>query len=113
MSVLTVELVAAILGVALSFGLERHVHFHALDVIMHGHVESLIGAVQESSDGKDQVALVRADVHMPKDDVWEVFDETGRQLGISSNWQGVAPETIPTGRGTFGIHEAELTKHIS
>jgi signal transduction histidine kinase len=100
-AVLTVEFAAAILTVALSFGFERHIHFHTLDVLMHGHVDTILGAVQESSDGKDNVMLVQADLHLPKEDVWEVLDSSGRVLGISPNWQGVAPESIPTGHGAF------------
>jgi signal transduction histidine kinase len=101
MAVLTVELAAAILTVVLSFGFERHIHFHTLDVIMHGHVDTILGAVQESDDGQDNVMLVQADLHLPKEDLWEVLDARGRLLGISPNWQGVQPESVPTGRGAF------------
>ena len=100
-AVLAVELAAAILTVVLSFGFERHIHFHALEVIMHGHIDNLLGAVQESNDGKENVMLVQADLHVPKDDLYEVFDQNGSVLGRSPNWQGVAPESVPMGRDAF------------
>ena len=101
LAVLTVELISAILAVALSFAFERHLHFHALDIIMHGHAESIIGSVQEPEDGKEQLALILADIHTPKDDIWEACDESGRMLGLSANWQGITPQLVPMGRGAF------------
>jgi len=89
-AVLVVELASSILSVALSFGYERHMHFHIFDVALHGRVDSILGAVQESEDGKDNVMLVKADLHLPPDDIYEVFDESGHPLGISPNWKGVA-----------------------
>jgi signal transduction histidine kinase len=102
-AVLAIELLSSIVTVALAFGFERHLHFHALDVIIHGHMESLLGAVQEAADGTEQPELVNADIHLPKDDIWEVIDDSGRILGCSPNWQGVPPESIPTGRGNFTV----------
>ena len=47
-AVLAVELLSSILVVFLSFGYERHSHFHAFDVLIRGHADSLLGAVQDS-----------------------------------------------------------------
>ncbi|MDR3726736.1 MAG: ATP-binding protein [Terracidiphilus sp.] len=92
-AVLAVELASAILVVGLSFGFERHVHFHSFDVLLHGHVDSILGAVQDADDPEKNVMLVQADLHLPHDDIYEVFDSNGRLLGRSSNWQGVPPNT--------------------
>ena len=95
-AVLVVELASSILSVALSFGYERHTHFHIFDVALHGRVDSILGAVQESEDGKDNVLMVQADLHLPPDDIYEVFDSSGHPLGISPNWKGIAlNEAVP------------------
>jgi len=54
LAVLAVELISAILSVALSFGFERHINFHAMDVILHGRVDSILGAVQETGTARGE-----------------------------------------------------------
>jgi signal transduction histidine kinase len=92
-AVLAVELASSILVVGLSFGYERHAHFHAFDVLLHGHVDSILGAVQDADDTEKNVMLVQADLHLPHDDIYEVYDSNGRLLGRSPNWQGIPPNT--------------------
>lgn len=102
-AVLAVELVSAILAVALSFTFEQHIHFHALDVILHGHAEALMGDVQENASDKPE--LILSNVHASKEDIWEVYDDANGVLGVSPNWKGIDPDFVPTGRGAF----AQLT----
>jgi signal transduction histidine kinase len=87
-AVLAVELLSAILVVVLSFGYERHIHFRAFDVMLHGRADSILGAVQDADDPGDNVMLDQADLHIPPDDVYEVWDANGHLLGRSANWQG-------------------------
>jgi signal transduction histidine kinase len=94
-AVLAVELVSSILVVVLSFGYERHIHFRAFDVMLHGRADSILGAVQDAEDPGDNVMLDKADLHIPPDDVYEVYDEAGHLLGRSDNWQGAGPG-VPT-----------------
>ena len=94
-AVLAVELLSAVLVVFLSFGYERHSHFHAFDVMLHGRADSIFGAVQDAEDAQDNVMLVKADLHVPPDDIYEVYDSSGRLLGRSLNWQGAGPAPAP------------------
>ncbi len=87
-AVLAVELVSAVLVVVLSFGYERHAHFRAFDVMLHGRADSVLGAVQDAEDAQDNVLLNQADLHLPPEDIYEVYDDKGRLLGRSPNWQG-------------------------
>ncbi len=87
-AVLAVELVSAVLVIFLSWGYERHAHFRAFDVMLHGRADTVLGAVQDAEDQADNVMLDRADLHLPPDDVYEVYDERGQLLGRSPNWQG-------------------------
>jgi len=89
-AVLLVELVSAVLVVALSYGYERHIHFRAFGVMLHGHADSILGAVQDAEDPGDNLIIAKADLHIPPDDVYEVWD-SGSLLGRSANWQGVGP----------------------
>jgi len=94
-AVLTVELVSSILVIALSYGYERHMHFRVFDVMLHGRADSVLGAVQDADDPGDNVMLDQADLHLPDEDVYEVWDASGHLLGRSKNWQGEGPG-VPT-----------------
>jgi signal transduction histidine kinase len=98
-AVLAVELLSAVLVVALSFGYERHIHFHAFDVMLHGRADSILGAVQDAEDPGDSLMLDQADLHISPEDIYEVRDQAGRVLGRSANWQGTE---IAQGSGAEG-----------
>jgi signal transduction histidine kinase len=87
-AVLAVELLSSILVVAFSFGYERHTHFHAFDVLLHGHTDSVLGAIEDAEDANDDVILDSSFLHSFPDDIYEVYDSTGHLLGRSPNWQG-------------------------
>ena len=90
-AVLAVELVSSLAVIFLALGYERHSHFRAFDIMLRGRADSILVAVQDSEDAQASVILNPADLHIPPDDVYAVYDQGGRQLGRSSNWQG-APE---------------------
>ena len=87
-AVLAVEFAAAALVISLSWGYERHAHFRAFDVMLHGRADSVLGAVQDAEDVQDNVMLDTADLRLPPEDIYEVYDERGRLLGRSANWSG-------------------------
>src|SRR5271165_3961604 len=91
-AVLAVELLSSVLVVALSFGYERHIHFRAFNIMLHGRADSILGAVQDAEDEQDNVMLVQSDLRLPPDDIYEVYDSNGRLLGRSPNWQGAPPD---------------------
>ncbi len=94
-AVLAVELVSSLAVIFLSWGYERHTHFHSFDVMMRGRADSVLGAVQDAEDTGDNVMLDMADMHVPREDVYEVWDGRGHLLGRSPNWQGSAGITAP------------------
>jgi signal transduction histidine kinase len=103
-AVLLVELVSAIVVVFLALGYERHAHFRAFDVMLHGRADSVMGAVQDAEDAADNVMLDQADLHLPADDIYEVVDSSGRLLGRSPNWQGTAAvSAMPQRNGALRI----------
>lgn len=93
-AVLAVELLSSLLIGFISLGYERHIHFEAFEAMLRGRADSVLGAVQDAEDPGDNIMLDRADLHLPKEDIYEVYDEHGRLLGRSPNWQGMPlPET--------------------
>jgi signal transduction histidine kinase len=89
--VLSVELLSSVLVVFLSLGYERHTHFTAFDIMLRGRADSMLVAVQDSEDAEANVILNQADLHLPPGDVYEVYDQGGKLLGRSDNWQGTPP----------------------
>src|SRR6202012_5366053 len=85
-AVLAVELASSLLVAALSLAYERHIHFRAFDTMLRGRADSVLGAVQDAEDAEDNVMLDRAGLHLPPEDVYEVYDERGRLLGRSPAW---------------------------
>ena len=104
-AVLAVELVSSVLVVLLAWGYERHSHFRAFDIMLRGRADSVLGAVQDAEDAADNVMLDQADLRLPPEDVYEVYDVSGRLLGRSPNWQGVAATTLEEDRHDFARAE--------
>lgn len=98
-AVLALQFVATALVILLSWGYERHVHFRAFDVMVHGRADSVLGAVQDAEDVGDNVMLDLADLHVPPEDVYEVWDGRGHLLGRSPNWLGSAAFAAPERNG--------------
>jgi signal transduction histidine kinase len=98
-TILLVELLAAlcISGAALVY--ERHVRFHSFDVMLRGRADSLLGAVQDAEDAQDNVMLDGTEVSLPREDVYQVQDSGGRILGHSPNWTGPSPALLTAKTG--------------
>jgi len=107
-AVMLVELVSAALVIAVAWGYERHNHFRSFEIMLHGRADSVLGAVQDAEDVGDNVMLDLADLHVPPDDVYEVWDGRGHLLGRSQNWQGSAVMHAPDHSGFF---HARLRDH--
>lgn len=106
-AVLGVEALFAVLVILLSFGYERHTHFIAFGVMLHGRADSVLGAVQDSEDVQDDLMLDRSDLRLPPEDLWQAQDQDGRILGRSPNWSG-PPESD---RGLW--HDGYLHLHLN
>jgi signal transduction histidine kinase len=93
-TILLLELLAAlsISGAALVY--ERHVRFRSFDVMLRGHADSLLGAVQDAEDAQDNVMLDGTEVNLPGEDIYQVQDAGGRILGHSANWTGPSTDLL-------------------
>src|SRR3569833_901960 len=89
-AVLLVEFVSAVLVILLAWEYERHTHFRSFDIMQRNRADSVLGAVQDAEDVGDNVMLDLADLHVPPEDVYEVWDGSGQLLGRYANWLGSA-----------------------
>jgi signal transduction histidine kinase len=90
-SVLLVEVVSALCVTGLALVYERHVRFHAFEIMLRGRADSLLGAVQDAEDSKDNVMLDGTETSLPPRDIYEVWDENLHILGHSPGWM-VSPD---------------------
>jgi signal transduction histidine kinase len=113
-TVLLIELASTICVTAVAFFYERHAHFRSFDVLLRGRADSLLGAVQDAEDVNDNVMLDGTEVSIPREDIYEVNDATGRVLGKSSNWAGSSSPILQDhhqGRDDRPRHEAADPDH--
>jgi signal transduction histidine kinase len=85
-AVLLIELLAALVLVALTVLHESRIHFRTFDIMLHGRVDSLFGAVGDADDPADNVMLDQRSINIPTYDLYDVEEDTGRLLGRSSSW---------------------------
>jgi signal transduction histidine kinase len=103
--VLSAQLLCAVSlsGVALLH--ERHTRIRAFDVRLQGRSDSLLGAIQDAEDPDDNVMIDPAELNLPGDDVYAVYNQGGRLLGSSR----VAPPVL-TVRQADGFRDARIGK---
>jgi signal transduction histidine kinase len=85
-AVLLLELLAALALVGLSVFHESHLRFRTFDIMLHGRIDSLFGAVGDSEDPADDVMLDLRGFTIPPSDLYSVEEDTGHILGRSSSW---------------------------
>lgn len=110
--VLLIELISALCVTAVAVVYEKHLHFRAFDVSLRGRADSILGAVQDAEDTGDNVMMDGSEVNMPREDVYEVRDASGRVIGKSPNWggsEGAGLDRFVEGRRRG--HDAEAPDH--
>ncbi|MEO6805688.1 MAG: HAMP domain-containing sensor histidine kinase [Edaphobacter sp.] len=97
-SVLLVEVASALCGTGLALIYERHVRFHAFNIMLRGRADSLLGAVQDAEDARDNVMLDGTEATLPHRDLYEVWDDNLHILGHSPGWTIPAEARRPTAK---------------
>ena len=105
-TVLLIELLCALAFVWTAVWHERRIRLRALDVVLTGRADSLIGAVQDAEDPEDTVKVDPAEFNPPSTDVYAVYSEPGPLVGVSSN----APPAIIS-RLRNGFRDARADNH--
>jgi signal transduction histidine kinase len=90
----------AVLGIELLCGLgfsaaallhEREARWHALDMMLHGRTDSLIGAVQDAEDPQAHVIIDPEEFSPARDDEYAVYDPNEKLIGGSQPALDVVP----------------------
>lgn len=81
--VLVMELLCALGFCIAVFLQEQRTHLRSFDVMLHGRADSLLGAIQDAEDPNDNVMIDPAELRLPSDDVYAVYNKGGRLLGTS------------------------------
>lgn len=81
--VLLAELICAAVFSAVAIGHEMHGRRRAFDVMLRGRADSLLGAVQDAEDPEDNVTVDPTELTLPRQDTYEVLNQSGRVVGQS------------------------------
>ncbi len=87
-AVLSVELLCAVAFCCTALWHERATRLHAFDATLGGRSDSLLGAVQDAEDPEDNVAIDPAELRLPPEDAYAVYNQGGRLLGSSPGAPG-------------------------
>lgn len=83
-AVVTLELACATAFSCTALWHERSTRLHAFDAMLQGRSDSLLGAVQDAEDPADNVVVDPAELDLPMQDFYAVYNQGGRLLGGSS-----------------------------
>jgi signal transduction histidine kinase len=83
--VLTAQVLCAVALCGAALLHEWHTRIRAFDTRLEGRSDSLLGAIQDAEDPDDNVAIDPAELRVPKNDVYAVYNQGGRLLGSSTN----------------------------
>jgi signal transduction histidine kinase len=97
-TVLVLELLAAATLIGAITIHERQVQLQAFDADLMGTAQSLMGAVQDAEDEKDDVMLDMSGIELEKNAIYHVEDERGRVLGSAGSTPALE-KTISAGNG--------------
>ena len=101
--VLAAQLLCAVLLSGAALLHERRMRLHAFDITLRGRSDSLLGAIQDAEDPDDNVIIDPAELRLPPDDVYAVYNQGGRLIGTSA-----ASPALLTIRSVDGFHEVSV-----
>ncbi len=82
--ILSVELLCAAGFAVAALVHEWNLRMRALDVMLQGRSDSLLGSIQDAEDPDDNVTIDPAELVIPREDVYAVYTGDGRLIGSTS-----------------------------
>lgn len=93
-TVLLVELLLAAAATGLALLYERQQNLRSFDLVLRGRADSVLGAVQDAENVNDTVTLDAKALDLPRGDLYEVQDVSGRVVGSSPTWNHEVEQKI-------------------
>ncbi|WP_160115087.1 sensor histidine kinase [Bryocella elongata] len=100
LTVVLAELACALVLGAITLLHQRHESYKAFDVMLQGHADTVIGALQDAEDPGDNLMLTPSELSLPREDAFLVVTPEGRQVG-ARNWQAGFPMPATPGWSNF------------
>ena len=94
--ILLAELICAAAFSAVALLHEMHGRRRAFDVMLRGRADSLLGAIHDAEDSKDNVYLDPSELVLPRRDLYEVLTPAGKLLGYSTHASPAALASLDT-----------------
>lgn len=101
--VLIAQILSAVTLCSAALMHERHTRIRAFDTQLQGRSDSLLGAIQDAEDPDDNVTIDPAELKLPPEDVYAVYNQGGRILGTSRD----APVALVS-RGTDAFRDLRV-----
>ena len=109
-SIVLAELVCVLALALISIAHERRVRLRAIDVALQGRADSLFGAVQDAEDEGDSVLVDSREIQLPSQDIFAVYDGSGRRIGASAS---ASEELVhPSSAGVRTRHAGDHTYRV-
>ena len=84
-TVLVAEFLCALVFSLSALEHEHRTRLRAFDVMLQGRSDSILGAIQDAEDPGDHVLVDSAEVHVPEQDLFAVYDLGGALVGQSKD----------------------------
>jgi signal transduction histidine kinase len=107
--VLVAELLCAVVLSGLAVTHEMHSRQRAFDIMLRGRADSVLGAIRDAEDPDDNAVLDPNELQLPKHDLYEVLDPSGRVLGGSPGLNSATHQALsmPPKDDYFGFRSGD------
>jgi len=79
------------------------------NVMLEGRADSILAVIHDSEDASQKLILDRPKLNVPGRDLFEVWDDHGKLIWRSRNWQGTPANVMASLSPTFEFHQGEST----
>jgi signal transduction histidine kinase len=100
LTVVLAELACALVLSTLALLHQRHESYKAFEVMVRGHADSVMGALQDAEDPGDNLMLTPSELSLPRGDAFLVVTPQGTRVG-EQNWQPGFPMAPAPGWSEF------------
>jgi signal transduction histidine kinase len=79
------------------------------DIMLEGRVDSILAVIHDSEDGGQALVLDRSKLSLPGRDLFEVWDDKGKLIWRTHNWQGAPTAVMTSLSPTFRLSQGQFS----